>query len=318
MADCQVCKLQNVETRQAAPGVPGVAWYVCARCGEYRLTREVRDALDALDVTRRPRLSRWIREQNRLGSAPTIFEADIATIAGIPPLDFAIKAERVLEYMVERTKGFGQRFGLGELPELQSFAETFSANDLGFIGKYPVERGFAEDKSLNYSFSVTGHGFERIEEVRKSNASSSQAFVAMWFNEELEGAWKEGLREGVQRAGYVPLRIDGKQHNHKICDEIVAEIRRSSFVVADFTGQRGGVYYEAGFAAGLGIPVIFTCRKDHLKDLHFDIRQFNTIDWTDPAELATRLSERISATIGDGPGRAAPQRALGTSPLTAE
>ena len=40
------------------------------------------------------------------------------------------------------------------------------------------------------------------------------------------------------------------------------QIRKSKFLIADFTGQRGGVYYEAGFAYGLGLPVIWTCRKD--------------------------------------------------------
>jgi nucleoside 2-deoxyribosyltransferase len=74
-------------------------------------------------------------------------------------------------------------------------------------------------------------------------------------------------------------------------------------VVADFTGQRGGVYYEAGYAAGRGIPVVWSCRKDQIKDLHFDIRQYNCIDWETPAELARRLESRITAVIGDGPLR---------------
>jgi hypothetical protein len=61
------------------------------------------------------------------------------------------------------------------------------------------------------------------------------------------------------------------------------------------------VYYEAGYAAGRNLPVILTCRKDELKDLHFDIRQYNCIDWETPDELARRLQVRIEAVIGDGP-----------------
>jgi hypothetical protein len=49
--------------------------------------------------------------------------------------------------------------------------------------------------------------------------------------------------------------------------------------------------------------VIFSCRKDDMVNLHLDIRQFNTIDWSDTEELATRLEARICATIGDGPNR---------------
>ncbi len=96
------------------------------------------------------------------------------------------------------------------------------------------------------------------------------------------------------------MRIDNKEHTNKICDEIIAEIRRSRFVVAEFTGQRNGVYYEAGFAAGLGIPVICTCREDNIADLHFDIRQYNCIDWKTPEELFERLRNRILAVIGEG------------------
>jgi len=49
-------------------------------------------------------------------------------------------------------------------------------------------------------------------------------------------------------------------HNEKICDKIVSEIRKSRLLVADFTDNRGGVYFEAGFAMGLSIPVIWMCR----------------------------------------------------------
>ncbi len=65
--------------------------------------------------------------------------------------------------------------------------------------------------------------------------------------------------------------------------------------VAHFTGNRGGVYFEAGFALGLGIPVIWTCHKDRISDLHFDTRQYNHIDWKDVIDLRERLYNRIMA-----------------------
>jgi hypothetical protein len=68
--------------------------------------------------------------------------------------------------------------------------------------------------------------------------------------------------------------------------EAIAEIRRSRFVVADYTGHRGGVYFEAGFALGLGLIVIPTCRADEVPKLHFDIKHLNTLLWSTPAELA--------------------------------
>jgi hypothetical protein len=64
----------------------------------------------------------------------------------------------------------------------------------------------------------------------------------------------------------------GDEHINKIGDEIISQIRRSKFLIADFTGHRGGVYFEAGLAMGLGLLVFWTCRRDDLDKLHFDIR----------------------------------------------
>jgi hypothetical protein len=101
------------------------------------------------------------------------------------------------------------------------------------------------------------------------------------------------------------LRVDQKEHINKIDDEIIAEIRRSRFVVADFTSKeaepRGGVYFEAGFAYGIAIPVIWMCRVDLIGSVHFDTRQFNHITWEGHADLYRKLRNRIGAVIGDGP-----------------
>jgi hypothetical protein len=77
-------------------------------------------------------------------------------------------------------------------------------------------------------------------------------------------------------------------------------------LVADFTIQRGGVYFEAGYGLGLGMHVIWTVRSDALNDVHFDNRQYNFIRWEagkwDALEFA--LKNRIEATIGRGPAPA--------------
>jgi hypothetical protein len=102
------------------------------------------------------------------------------------------------------------------------------------------------------------------------------------------------------------LRIDKKQHNNDITDEIIAEIKISRFVIADLTGYRGGVYYEAGYARGLGREVILTCRHDwfagkpdEYKRIHFDVDHFPVIKW-EPDKLDVfkeELVNRIRRTI---------------------
>jgi hypothetical protein len=159
--------------------------------------------------------------------------------------------------------------------------------------------GFAND--LGYTRPpglITVGGWQRIDELRSSIPKSRQAFVAMWFDPELSNAYESGFKPGIEDSDYYEAqRMDRKEHNEKIDDEIVAEIRRSGLVVADFTGHRGGTYYEAGFAQGLGIPVVWTCRKDHVSDLHFDTRQCSHIVWATPDDLRKRLDARIRATV---------------------
>ncbi len=147
---------------------------------------------------------------------------------------------------------------------------------------------------------ITLDGWKHLAELRQIGRTSNQAFVAMWFDHSVDTAWSEGFEPALRDVGYAPVRVDRVQHNGKIDDRIVAEIRRSGLMVADFTGDRGGVYYEAGFAHGLGLPVIYTVRKDYVDRLHFDTRQYNHIVWASSADLRESLSSRIVATLGHG------------------
>ncbi|WP_129125951.1 MULTISPECIES: hypothetical protein [Geomonas] len=146
-------------------------------------------------------------------------------------------------------------------------------------------------------------GWAYLDKTRTTNMNSAQGFVAMWFAEDLQDVYLRAIDRGIRQAGYHPHRVDLSEHNKKIDDEIIAQIRRSRFVLADFTGHRGGVYYEAGFAKGLGLEVIWSCRKDNLDELHFDIRQYNCIVWEQDKleEFAKRIQDRIEAVLGAGP-----------------
>jgi len=77
-------------------------------------------------------------------------------------------------------------------------------------------------------------------------------------------------------------------------------------VVADYTGQVNGVYFEAGFALGLDLKVVPTCREDEISKLHFDIKDLNTLLWKTPADLAEGLNRRIRAVVGIGPDASDP------------
>ena len=98
----------------------------------------------------------------------------------------------------------------------------------------------------------TPKGLLAAEALQTCASNSAQGFVAMWFDESLREVWTNGFDPGIRAAGFQPRRIDDKDYVGGISDEIMAEIRRSRFVVADHTGQRNGVYFEAGSRLGSG------------------------------------------------------------------
>ncbi|MBN1867152.1 hypothetical protein JW916_07640 [Candidatus Sumerlaeota bacterium] len=157
---------------------------------------------------------------------------------------------------------------------------------------------------------ITARGWERYEDILRGmpNVESRQGFIAMWMNPSMDEAFKEGFWKAIGESGYDPLRIDREHFINKIDDEIMAQIRKSRFVVVDVTGSRQNVLFEAGFAMGLGIPVLWTCKNEEaevkkMSERLFDTRQFNHILWDSPEDLRTKLRARIQAVIGSAPRR---------------
>ena len=66
-----------------------------------------------------------------------------------------------------------------------------------------------------------------------------------------------------------------------IDERLRVEIRRSRFLIADLTDRNAGAYWEAGFAEGLGKPVIYTCEKSVFEEekTHFDTNHMHTVLW---------------------------------------
>ncbi|MYI84119.1 MAG: hypothetical protein F4058_02175 [Rhodothermaceae bacterium] len=139
------------------------------------------------------------------------------------------------------------------------------------------------------------------------NPASDRVFVAMWYHESTENVWKKGIRPAIKESGYEPVLVKDQQFVGSIVNQIISEIRKARFVVVDYThgrpGARGSVYYEAGYADGIGLAVISTCKNTILKKVHFDTQQHNHIVWETGKEdeLKTELKNRIIELMGDGP-----------------
>ena len=183
--------------------------------------------------------------------------------------------------------------------ELNYLFQTYLKYELGYLS---LDSIMMSDYFILDHICITPKGYAYLDSLSSSVTSSQIGFCAMWFDKSVLSIWINAIEPAIKGAGYDPKRIDSHQHNNRIDDEIIAMLRRSKFIVADFTGQRGGVYFEAGFALGLGLQVIWTCKKSDLKEVHFDNRQYNFVTWEDDKlnEFKVALQNRIEATIGRG------------------
>lgn len=300
--NCSLCSrpLQDIQ------GLPGTTLksYKCEVCGRYILEDFYKRRFEALPSEDKAMLSAYMRE---------LIEHD-ANIPHLPNLDEQGQIEAIIEsykkktifekldnlilYVAKKSHYFGEP--LKTHKEID-YPITYSKNHLEFekIFKYALEAGYLKfpetEASANTELSMKG--WERAERLLESGSKSKVCFVAMSFSRDLEEVYGDGIVPAVTESGHTPKRVDLDEHNQKICDYIIKEIRASKFMVADVTFQRANVLFEAGFAYGLNRPVIWTCRNDTRIEELFDTRQYNHIIWESAADLRKRLLNRISATI---------------------
>jgi nucleoside 2-deoxyribosyltransferase len=273
----------------------------------------------------RLRLSFASRRQTDSGGPKLIIQVEnykeIAAAAN-PPTDVVEQVDAFMLAVADRTKWFGTyvskdhkecwnaRLGLPV-----GYSPDRLAKELARLGLFETP---ADAGGETLTLSLTLKGWERVAELRKQARKPNATFVAMWFHDDLNDIYEQGFEPALTDCGYSPpFRIDQIGHTNRIDAEIIERIKRSSLVIADVTGERGGVYYEAGLAQGFGIPVIWTCsawkavlpKKGSInpqmdaapecvsvswKDrIHFDTRQFHTLFWKDADDLRQQLVKRI-------------------------
>jgi hypothetical protein len=153
------------------------------------------------------------------------------------------------------------------------------------------------DKSFLYA-QLTYQGLLEVSSLKERGQNSKRCFVAMSFDTSLKET-REAIRNGIREAGYNAVFIDEVYTNsdQTINDAIIAEIKRSKFLVADFTQQKNGVYFEAGYALGRGLKVIYCFEEKDFEKSHFDLKPFSHILYSSTEELQKRLKYKIEAWI---------------------
>jgi hypothetical protein len=295
--ECPICgQRADVYKRKIDPTDVFEGW--CDRCGgNVRITESAVQEAEA--AGKRHVLTSWMRRLSLDARQQTVKREDVArALRDSPSYSVLEKLDIALSVLADMTSfpGYPSSFDfMRDYPLFYAVGEDEAA----FYVQELKRRGFLEGALP--AVKVLAAGYEHLATIQKSGWQSNQVFVAMWFDVSMRLTYDSAIEPAIREAGYKPLRLDRHEHVNRIDDEIIAQIRRSRFMVADLTGQRQGVYYEAGFVAGLGRNVIWMCRKEQLQDVHFDNRQFNFIDYESESEAKTRLYNRILAIEGEGP-----------------
>ena len=299
-ATCPVCNLMaTIEERDH-----GEQLHVkCPSCGKFAITKTAERQMQYRRIA--PKLSAWLRSND--GCAHLIDKERLEIIeSGFPSYGVKEKVLLLMRYLEKASKHPGSPIIVG-INHDAPVAWAENENEFYYLLRTLIERNLiarTDEGPIDlkddfvFEFIITASGWDFLEQHARAGVIGTQAFVAMSFSKEMKPIWLGPITNALRRAGFNPYRIDDDKHLERIDVKLMAEIKNSRFVVADFTKQRQSVYFEAGYAMGLGIPV-FWCVKDTDKEnIHFDTRQYSHIVWIDSSDLEEQLYDSVRAIIG--------------------
>lgn len=301
---CPICKLEDT-TIESSTDFGGMNTYNCPRCGRYIITNV---ALSTAELS--PKLSAWIRDLNEKGIDTPKITTD--TLKSLPDYSPSDKQLILLRNIERKSKYPGYEVNLvpvfdiplawaSNMEEFIYYLQSLHDRELLKFQEELLKNRFhrlSPISTFGLPVIITASGWDYLDKRAVEIKDKTQVFVAMSFSEEMKPAWDKALKDAIIEAGYKAYRIDVEPHIDRIDTKIITEIKNSRFLVADVTEQKHGVYFEAGYALGLGLPVIWCVRKDHLSKVHFDTRQYNHIVWESEEELKEQLYNFICANIG--------------------
>ncbi len=326
---CPVCGGEEQEPQVRLGSLRNVVRVSCGSCGEFVADEDFladSEGDKEADVTRRKLVAKWLWEtkerggQRGLGIDPAVYSPgkpslilrfdDVEKLAA-PELTPLEKYDQTLVNMARRSSRFGHPFGITTdryvvptLDDNEARAVILALEGAGLVKSKLPRNMWLAGGGLGM-VSLTPEGLARASEIMNmKTVHSRKAFVAAHFAPELKPA-RDAIRKTIEQTGYEPVIVNETASNEIIDIQIYDGIRHSRFMVADLTNNRQSVYYEVGFAHGLGIDVTLTCRgdcfdnrDDDFKRVHFDINHRPVIRWDTPEYLAAELEQRILQNIG--------------------
>jgi hypothetical protein len=118
------------------------------------------------------------------------------------------------------------------------------------------------------------------------------AFVIMPYGSEWTDTYELGIEPACSEAGTECDRVDKQIFLESILERIYGEIERADLVIAEMTGRNPNVFYETGYAHGLGKPVMLLTKT--ADDIPFDLRHLpHVVHDGSIATLKRELKRRV-------------------------
>ena len=301
-----------------------VSWYECKICGTYKLTRDVFLQIDPPDQAtsngnlapvQRAILSHRIRMKSEgirtETSDPYTVTSDtlkwLRSSGSLPSA--AVQAANIIRFVGDSVSRSGE--AVRKLPGgFHAIIGAFNLKAAIWLMKELVERRKLTADPLGTAVGTdpdTGHplpsftnitlsldGWEQYESEKRGTFSGNYGFIAMQFKDrDLDSFVKDVVKPAVEKIGY--SLVDMKEVSRAgIIDNIMrTQIRDAAFVIADLTHDNSGAYWEAGYAEGLGKPVIYICEMMKFEEAstHFDTNHCTTVRWSqaDPDGFSREL-----------------------------
>lgn len=269
---------------------------ICPKCGEFFISRTLESMFQHQDNrTHNYKISSWTSEQNKVfGNIPDLLSTDLDTIIN--------QREKTIKEKFDCFMKTISTLNNGQINQNDfNHCYIYDDNELGVFYQKALDKNYIKGPihkymqgSLLMYQGICFDGLEYIESLAQTNENSKNVFAAFYFKE-LKEIFDNDVKEIVEELGLNYTRVSSSttDTNKTINDEIIGKIKSSKIVIADFTGQRNSVYFEAGLAMGLNIPVIWTCKKEEEKELSFDTRQYPHILWETKEDLKEQLRNRI-------------------------
>lgn len=287
--------------------------YSCPRCGDFSVEAFDEKFIPADKPEKVAVLSHWVRSnhENNIRDEeerkPIVLDRDlISSIVKNQPPSPAEQADKFVLWLGNSKYPPGELVGV-QADIHQSIMGALTPNGFEYVLTHLIDDGILQGENHGFArahITLSFKGWEYYEKLKRGIAESRKAFMAMKYNDaQLDKIVDEVFKPAVKQAGFDLVRLDDRPKAGLIDDRLRVEIQTSRFLIADLTHSNLGAYWEAGYAEGLGKPVIYTCDKKVFDNPetkpHFDTNHHLTIPWDENnlQETAEKLKATIRATL---------------------